>query len=248
MGLRLYIRYVASFLKNIPNIQQAGDLRPLDKSMGELAKKFHYRGKSFFFDCGYCDHHLQEDSFAFGVAREIYIRDCYFRWIPSEIFSRIRVAVDLGANRGAFSALMTTQAKCIISVECDGKYESIIRHNLQLNNYDAYGIEVAAVGSIPLIGSGAGMTMEDLMRSHQIESIDFLKIDIEGSEFSLFAITGWLDRVHALSMELHPAHGDCSVIAEAIKSKGFELVVANENLERVNEICDASFLYAWKRP
>jgi hypothetical protein len=42
------------------------------------------------------------------------------------------------------------------------------------------------------------------MRDHQLESIDILKIDIEGAEKEVFAdSTAWLGRVRAIIIELH---------------------------------------------
>ena len=71
LGPMQYTRYLASFFANIPKIRSAGDLRPLDNAMGMSVKQFQYRGSTFFFDCQFCDEHLKEDSFGFGIARGI---------------------------------------------------------------------------------------------------------------------------------------------------------------------------------
>jgi FkbM family methyltransferase len=47
-------------------------------------------------------------------------------------------------------------------------------------------------------------TVAAVMRDHQLESIDILKIDIEGAEKEVFAdSTAWLGRVRAIIIELH---------------------------------------------
>jgi len=79
LGPVQYLGYLSNFLINIPNIILAGDLRPLDKSMSMTAKRFNYRGSTFLFNCKFCDEHLEEDSFGFGIVREIYIGSSGFQ-------------------------------------------------------------------------------------------------------------------------------------------------------------------------
>lgn len=247
LGPVLYLGYLANLFTNIPKILRAGDLRPLDKSMGMTAKQFHYRGSTFFFDCQFCDEHLEEDSFAFGIVREIYIKDCYFKWHHPSVYNRARTVIDLGANRGAFSTLMTTRAEFILSVECGEQYVPIIRHNMSKNNYTSYAIETAFIGAGGSTESNLPrLTIDDLFRRHNIESVDLIKLDIEGSEFALFDSADWLQRVSAISMEVHPLHGDPNAILKSINQHGFTYAIADENLQRINDAMQASFIYAWK--
>ena len=248
LGPTLYARYLATFFASTPKIMMAGVLSPLDKSMGIAAKKFHYRGRTFFFDCQFCDEHLEEDSFGFGIAREIYIRDCYFKWHPGSVYDHAKTVIDLGANRGAFSALMTTQAKFILSVECGKQYDPIIRHNMKANKYTNYAIETALIGAG---GASAELdapriTMNELFRRHEIESVDLIKMDIEGSEFALFESADWLKRVNAISMEVHPLYGTPHAILNTIHQHGFAYVIADENLQRIDDARRAHYIYAWK--
>jgi FkbM family methyltransferase len=49
-----------------------------------------------------------------------------------------------------------------------------------------------------------GMTVSRLMHDYDLEKIDILKLDVEGSERELFGdSSGWLDRVDAVIVELH---------------------------------------------
>ena len=90
------------------------------------------------------------------------------------------------------------------------------------------------------------ITMDDLLRRHGVASVDLIKLDIEGSEFALFDSAEWLQRVTAISMEVHPRYGDPNVILERMKQNGFAYVVADENLHRIRDAKQASFIYAWK--
>jgi hypothetical protein len=53
-------------------------------------------------------------------------------------------------------------------------------------------------------GSFPATTMTSIMDRHEMDTVDLVKIDIEGGERYLFAKnTEWLDRVNALVIELH---------------------------------------------
>ena len=47
------------------------------------------------------------------------------------------------------------------------------------------------------------VTLGTVMRETGIQSIDILKVDIEGSEREVFASCNWIDNVHAIVIELH---------------------------------------------
>jgi len=50
----------------------------------------------------------------------------------------------------------------------------------------------------------AGMTLDRLMKDHDLERIDVLKVDIEGAEKEVFSDTSlWIDKVDAIIIELH---------------------------------------------
>ena len=247
LGIKLYLHYVANLIIQMPKILQYGDLRYLDKVMGSSAKRFYYRNSAFIFDCQFCDEHLEEDSFAFGLAREIYIRDCYFKWHPSFVYENAKTVVDLGANRVAFSALMTNQADLIVSVECSEQYAPIISHNLNGNSFSNYFIETAFIGEGGEVDSDLPtITIQELLKQHGIKSVDFMKLDIEGSEFSLFTSDDWLQYINAISMEIHPKHGNPNMIVQAISKHGFSYVIADDDLQQVDDPNCANYIYAWK--
>jgi hypothetical protein len=247
LGWGVYSRYLLTILFHIRQIIGSGDLRPLDKAIGKYAQKFHYQHNTFTFDCQFCDEHLNEDSFAFGIVREIYIRNCYFKWLPLPVYHNARTVLDLGTNRGAFSSLITTQAQLIICVECGEQYVPIINHNLQSNHFTNYKIEVAFMGQHDDSTSSAPvLTVDDLLQRYQIQSVDLMKIDIEGAEFALFEACKWLRKVQAITMEVHPQHGNPQQILDQIAQYEFAYVIADENLKIVTNPKQASFIYAYK--
>ena len=48
------------------------------------------------------------------------------------------------------------------------------------------------------------ITIDDLISNHNLQEIDFLKVDIEGAEAELFSEkTEWLNNVKVIAIELH---------------------------------------------
>jgi len=250
LGFRRYLIYLQKFLENLNEIKKCGDLRPLDKAMGEVGvKQFWYRGNSFYFDCKFCDDILKEESFAFGVAREIYIRDCYFKWHDRSVYENSKVVIDLGANRGAFASLMTTRADFILCVECNKNYVPVIEYNMKLNNYNNYVIDSSFIGAGGMLNA-KGVGMSDLFLRYNIKKANLVKLDIEGSEFSVFEDCRWLHRVEALSMEVHRDYGNPYEIISALSRVGFIVKAADENLRLLNVETnqeDVAFIYARKK-
>jgi hypothetical protein len=248
IGPYLYTRYVGKFIVSIPKILRTHDLAYLDKVMGERALRFNYRSSHFLFDTRYCDNHIRDGTFAFGIVREIYIRDCYFKFHSPDVFLSSKIVVDLGANRGAFSVLMASRANFVVSVEAQSEFVPIIDHNMAINGFSNYRIHCGFIGAGGVLGEGnyPSVTLEQIFECYGIQKVDFVKIDIEGSEFGLFASPGWLEKVRALSVEVHPKYGVALQILDTLEQHNFEYVLADENLCSTTDEKRASFIYAWK--
>lgn len=86
----------------------------------------------------------------------------------------------------------------------------------------------SSVGSIP------AYSLSDLMIEHNIEKIDILKIDIEGSEKELFQSNykSWLSNTKILLIELHDGlrKGSSKSVFKAIVDYEFSMIKKNENL------------------
>jgi hypothetical protein len=251
LGPTLGCRYLATGLASLPRIVRERNIRMVDRDLGRHARVFYREGRRFVYDCAFADTTLRADeanNYAFGIAREIYLRDCYFRYLPPGTFASARTVVDIGSNRGAFSCMMTPVAAKIVAVEALPELAGIIRHNLHANGFGNFVLETAFLGNGgELDGPGFDhLSMDELFRRHGLDHIDLMKMDIEGSEFSLFSQPGWLHRVAALTMEVHPDCGDPSAIVACLQSQGFETRAADENLKLLSDARRANFIYAWK--
>jgi FkbM family methyltransferase len=153
-----------------------------------------------------------------------------------------RTIVDAGANIGMTSVYYTLrypQAR-VISVEAeDSNFGVLCRNVAHYPNvtpvhaalWKSDGVarvserspESGKWGFVAYEGDGAqvrAVTMRTLMREFNIESIDLLKVDIEGSEIELFDGCDWMDKVQALAIELHDRfRPGCGAAVNAVTSE-----------------------------
>ena len=248
LGPVQYLRFLVLFFLNLPVIISRRVLTTVDKGMGTKPLRINYRGTRFIFDCKYCDQKIKDGSYSFGIVREIYLRDCYFRHHDPSVFSTSRTVLDLGANRGSFSVLMATHADQVICVDVVPDFADIIRQNMKINGFQNYVFDCALIGDG---GSYAGpvksiTTIEEILHRHHMLSVDFLKMDLEGSEFALFRSPSWLQCVKHLSMEVHPDYGDVQVILDTLKDFGFTYVVTDHLFRPTVQLGKISYIYASK--
>lgn len=146
LGARGYGRMLATLIRALPGIYQFGDLRRLDAAMAGL-NAFRYRGRRLRFDTAYCDERIRDGSYAFGIVREILIRDCYLKYLPDKGLDKLRTVVDLGANRGMFTVVAGALGERVLSVEANAVFRPVIEHNARINGFDHIEIETAIVGA-----------------------------------------------------------------------------------------------------
>jgi len=66
-------------------------------------------------------------------------------------------------------------------------------------------------------GNGCrALTMRTLMREVEMETVDILKIDVEGAEREIFSSCDWIDNVKLLAIELHDR--DCPGCSDAVNA------------------------------
>jgi hypothetical protein len=159
------------------------------------------------------------------------------------------LCLDLGANHGAFSTMMARQAKLVILVEMNPQFRENITHNMVINGFENYEIETVFVGRGGMCDDDnkSRATILDLLKKHHLETVDLVKMDIEGSEYDVFRSPEWLDRVNALCMEVHPACGDPQEILTALESHAFDFAVTDCEFRPVEDLKRADFIYAWKK-
>src|SRR5262249_29946120 len=156
---------------------------PLDRAMSSRPIKVHANRNDFIIDCPYTDQQVQDGSFTFGIVREMYIRNCYLRYGVADVARSARTVLDLGANRGAFSIMMARQASRVIAVELNPHFKDVIAHNMKINGFTNYAVEIAIVGGGGACGAlkSDGLTILDLLQKYSLETVDLVKMDIEGS-------------------------------------------------------------------
>lgn len=248
LGPYTYLRYLFNFISNLRRILRAGDFKPLDRAMGTRPIKVRMNGSDFTIDCPYTDEHINDGTFTFGLMRELYMRNCYLRYGVSQAARNARTVLDLGANRGVFSTMMACRAKRVISVEFNPLFRDVIAHNMAVNGFTDYEIETAFVGEGGKGDEGKSnqISIPELLQKHGLESVDLVKMDIEGSEFAVFRSPGWLSRISAFCMEVHPEYGDPQEILTALERHGFETAVTDVLFQPANDLKQASFIYGWK--
>jgi len=69
------------------------------------------------------------------------------------------------------------------------------------------------------------VTIKRLMEDFNIESVDYLKMDIEGAEAELMkGDISWLEHVRAINIEVHSPPADYDTIKEVLERNGFDCV------------------------
>ncbi|MGC8548180.1 MAG: FkbM family methyltransferase [Acidobacteriaceae bacterium] len=139
-----------------------------------------------------------------------------------------RVIIDAGANIGVASiyfanrypeakifAVEPEPANYALLVKNLRRYPSIVPVHAALWSHDGE-ISVSlpdpstgAVGNWAFFtheGEGVrvrALRMESLLKELGLDTVDFMKVDIEGSEIEIFESAGWVNHVRALAIETH---------------------------------------------
>ena len=242
LGLKQFAELWLHIVFNLPVVWLHGRpeaMRRVALAMGKGAPlAITYRGYSFLWDCGFNDRHVPDPP-AFYTVQEMLIRDSYFAFHPEHVFDDAKTVVDLGANRGLFSLCMATHAKVVVSVECLREFTVLYEHNMNLNGFKNYFLEQAYIGeSAAAIAGGSDvpvLSMRRLLDKHQLSSVDFLKMDIEGSEFAVFREPDWLQRVRNLTMEVHFDHGTLRELCARLDEAGFTHRIVSPELQPIND-------------
>jgi FkbM family methyltransferase len=166
------------------------------------------------------------------VLRARYARNRFFasqhRLRPSD------VVVDLGAHIGAFAIAAAQKVPCghVYAVEPAGESFALLARNLAINNLNNASAHRCAVSDRTgtatlyqgadswadnLLCTHAGgwsetvdtTTLEDFLEGHDIANVDYLKMNIEGAEYSILldAPKQVLRRIRCMLVEHHPTDG-----------------------------------------
>lgn len=209
---------------------------------------------------GYHPFYLRRGTTDKNVFREIFL----FKTYNITILQKPKIIIDAGANIGLstlYFRRLFPEAK-IFAIEPDeSNFESLLKnikskHNiipirsalwhsnkiLKIKNKEErkWAIEVEECDENHL-DSFRAISIKSLMETHNIEVIDFLKLDIEGAERELFSehVDQWLPKTKVLMIELHDWMKDgCSKsFFSAISRYNFSSFISNGMLGVVNQEC-----------
>jgi FkbM family methyltransferase len=230
-GVGVGIRWLLCVARTINECRHARNLQPADLAMGEGP----FRAR-----LGSARARLTGTRVVSGI-REIWVRDTYlgggFLHIPLDA-----VVVDLGCNMGNFTLLALGHGPGVrvVCVEADrGNIEKVNR-SLAVNNWSDraqvingfIGGTTAFQAALEASETGAGvphLSAESFLRRTGLTRIDFLKCDIEGSEFDLLMPDSPLLAItDQLAIEVHTSVGSTASICSTLRTHGFEVKVAQE--------------------
>lgn len=169
---------------------------------------------------------LREETNDHIIFKEVFIDNSYE--LPASI--KGETVLDLGAHIGSFSLLSLTRgAKQIVAVEPDPKNFEVLTRNLSpyastvlinkavwKNNRDD--VSVCGLSSLPshiktvencqpskVCKKTTPVTIEEIFSQTDIETIDFLKTDIEGAEIEVFSTLPreFFKRINKITGEWH---------------------------------------------
>ncbi|MBL0742451.1 FkbM family methyltransferase [Chryseolinea lacunae] len=191
------------------------------------------------------------------VFREVFLFHEYNFSMPVEP----RVIIDAGANIGLAAVYFRKRfpAASIYAIEPDGgNFQVLAQHVAPLQNVvpihsglwhrdaflrvrnesaDAWAFEVEECGEQDA-GAFKAVSVCGLMKRYGIEKIDFLKIDIEGSERELFmdGYDQWLPKTKVIIVELHDwiKEGCSRSVFKAIANYRFKTIVHGAMLLFIN--------------
>lgn len=245
---RSFLRYCKAIIVNLPAIIKQKYLGPASKKMEGRSYTFKVFGQPVILDGKY-----------FGRATELYARKVYFT-LPEFRLNKNMTVVDLGANIGAFTVLAALITKKVIAVEAVSSLLEELKENARRNHclnkiVPVWGIIGAHSGMMAqpeILKETFGdtnppiLTFKDLLKKYNLQRVDFLKIDIEGSEFDLFKTNvDWLSKVKLIAMEAHLPFmssgqlvpcGDINEIRKVLEKSGFKVWLLNLNQKIVPEI------------
>lgn len=200
-------------------------------------------------------YHIRKHSSDFKVFKAVAVFEQYN---ISKITSKnVKTIVDLGSNIG-FS-VMHFKSKFpnarVIAVEPEkSNYDQLVKNVKTYKSVDClqnaiwysqknlgifdsglgeYGFRVVD-GNQKLVGSVDAITMDDIINKYKLQTIDILKIDIEGAEKELFTYNyeSWLPKVRCIVIELHDSYrpGCATAFFKAISSREFEIFCKGEDI------------------
>lgn len=209
-----------------------------------------------------------------GAFREVFFDDVYYDALPKPPSnSENPVIIDIGANIGMFSLMSFfryPKAKIFAFEPHPMNFNRLSYYKEQYAEFD-FQIYQQAVNNTndPIVLYSAdfneyntrssnyeydfhqekvevkSVMLQDVVKQHNLTTIDFMKLDCEGAEFNiLYALDDeMLNKINLLSIETHrvdaPGH-NTKALNEFLTSKGFNTKVEDDPDKRTG------YIWAWK--
>lgn len=227
-GFVVAFKWLWAVFTHLGECKRSGNLQPADRALGDGPFKLRL-GKS---------RATVLATQALTGIREIWVRDCYLHQFLK--IDPAGVVVDLGCNCGLFTALALGHGPAVrvIAVEGDPLECDRFRRSLAASDWlgrvqllngfvGGHNEMVAEIRGKNQNSTLAWIVEDDLMQLVGDSRINFLKCDIEGSEFQLFSGSSrLLDAADQIAIEVHPHAGDPQEFIERLKFAGFEIQIS----------------------
>lgn len=190
-----------------------------------------------------------KNSYVGAILKEIYV-DRIYDWFFKE--KKDLVVLDIGANIGLFTQYARRYAKRIIVVEPSTESFNFLERAKRDNRWDNVDLVKAALSdrtahNVPFFDnqvnttmrslnikmsdgspteSVATLTMPDLFRQCHIERVDFMKLDVEGSELDIVKSDGFkkvLPFIHNIEIEVHLDEHYKNELFKVLKGYGLKI-------------------------
>lgn len=227
-GLFTGVKWLLMIALHFGECRRSGTLAPADAAMGDGPFRATLRGVTANMLA------LK----AFANIREIWVRDAYLGDGYLQIGPNAMV-LDLGANTGIFTSLALSHGPGVrvVAVEPNAALNDEFRRNLTHTGWqDRATLVRCFLGGktdfqqdalahdecrdVPFVSE------DQFVAQYKIDRIDFLKCDIEGSEFDLYGSHSKLLAItNQMAIELHDQAGDRQSFIRLLEQAGFQTKV-----------------------
>ena len=249
------LRWYGAVLTHFPTILRERKFYSADTAMkGNL--RFFALGRDFNVDV---DAINSSPGNGYAFLREFFVRQIYFREFKTLNFD---TCLDLGSNTGVVSSML----KQLSGPE--GKVIGVDPHTYpdnpfrtRLNSVSGLTIHQGVLCGESIRHDSAALhsmcdrynfdtklaiTVAELKALYGIKHVDFVKIDIEGAEFTIFRDSvAWLDGIDNLAMEVHRDAGDPQELIAILQQAGYRVKWLDE-AGYPTEQTTAGYIYASK--
>lgn len=227
VGLPKTLRWVGAIAATFPQVLKRGDLGSADDRLAKgTIRVRHPLGTA-----------VLTGPEVFAGIREIWVRDVYGMRDLVKLREGATV-VDLGANAGNFSMLVLAACPSarVIAVEAHKDRVALLERNAALNGVSDrvttcrafIGVDTEVQDRLRKDEQFEGaptLSEKELLDRFNLDSIDLLKCDIEGSEFAFLEPDSVIfDRCRQLVIEIHEYGGDLQKFLDVLRAKGFRIV------------------------